>query len=124
MTDADLPAILKAMRDRAGFEAACTAEPIGTRSCDDVTLLVMAIEDVLKPHQPGRVTILGALCKHHENHRHFSITSTEADGVRACPDCTATVYNSCTGCGPQVNVDACPVRTVITRALAAARTPA
>ena len=85
--------------------------------------LVAALEAVLKLHQPGRVMILGALCKRHESHRHFSITSTEADSVRACQDCTATVYRSCTGCGPQVSVDACPNRAAITAALIAKETP-
>lgn len=79
--------------------------------------LLAAIEAVLKPHQPGRVTIYGSLCKHHANHRDFSITRAEADGVRACPDCTATVYPSCSGCGPHVSADACPVRAAITAAL-------
>ncbi len=79
--------------------------------------LLAALRAVLEPHKPGRVTILGALCKHHENHRHFSITRTEADDVRACPDCAATVYTSCAGCGPRVSVDACPVRETVTREL-------
>lgn len=85
---------------------------------EDIPRLVAAIEAALKPHQPGRVTIYGNLCKLHENHRHFSITRTEADDVRACPDCAATVYPSCTGCGPHVSADACPVREAITTALA------
>ena len=72
---------------------------------------------VLANHQPGPVVILGRLCRRHENHRHFSITRTEADDVRACPDCTASVYTSCTGCNPQVSVDTCPDRLAITRAL-------
>jgi hypothetical protein len=80
--------------------------------------LLAAVEAALKLHQPGCVTILGALCKRHRSHRFFSITSTEADDVRSCPDCAATVYNSCTGCGPQVSVDSCPTRNGITAALA------
>jgi hypothetical protein len=80
--------------------------------------LLAAAEAVLKLHGPGRVTILGALCKRHENYRFFSITSTEADAVRACRDCAVTVYSSCTGCGPQMDVDACPTRAAITAALA------
>jgi hypothetical protein len=85
--------------------------------------LLAALDAVLKLHQPGRVTILGALCKRHENHRHFSITRTEADDVRACPDCVARVYISCAGCGPQVSVDACPVRAAITAELTKGVTP-
>lgn len=81
-------------------------------------LLLGAVIAVLEDHQPGRIVIYGSLCRRHENHRYFSITSTEADGVRACPDCTATVYASCTGCGPQVSADACPVRSAIGRELA------
>jgi len=79
--------------------------------------LLVAVERVLELHQPGRVKVFGYTCKRHENHRFFSITRTEADDVRACRDCTATVYSSCTGCGPQVSVDACPVREAITAAL-------
>jgi hypothetical protein len=80
-------------------------------------LLIAAIEKVLDLHQSGCVTILGALCKRHENHRHFSITSIEADDVRACPDCVARVYVSCAGCGQHMSADACPVRLIITREL-------
>ena len=80
--------------------------------------LLAAVEAVLKPHQSGPVTILGSLCKRHENHRFFSVTRTEADAVRACPDCPATVWTSCAGCGPQVSADACLVREAITAALA------
>jgi hypothetical protein len=87
----------------------------------DVPLLLGAVEAVLKLHQPGRIMIFGYTCERHEAHRFFSITATEADDVRACPDCKATVYNSCTGCGPQVSVDACPVREAITSALTGAQ---
>lgn len=87
------------------------------RSARDVPRLLAAVEAVLKDHQTGRVTVLGSLCERHENHRYFSITATEATDVRACPDCTATVYDSCTGCGPQVPVDRCPPRNAITCAL-------
>ena len=48
MADGGVTATLREMLDRAGFEAACTAAPIGTRSCDDATLLVGAIREVLK----------------------------------------------------------------------------
>jgi hypothetical protein len=52
MAETDLTATLKEMLDRAGFEGACTADPIGTRSCDDARLLLAAIEAVLVLHQP------------------------------------------------------------------------
>jgi hypothetical protein len=48
----DLAAMLKAMRDRAGLEAASTAAPIGTRSCDDVVILAVTLETVLAFHRP------------------------------------------------------------------------
>jgi hypothetical protein len=80
--------------------------------------LLAAVEAALKLHGPGCVTILGALCKRHENHRFFSITATEADDVRACRDCEATVYTSCAGCGTGASVEACPTRAAITTALA------
>jgi hypothetical protein len=83
----------------------------------DEARLVAAVEKVLEPHRPGRVTILGALCGRHENHRHFSITRTEAEGIRSCPDCKATVYTSCAGCGPQVSAEECRVRAAITAEL-------
>ena len=40
-----------------------------------------------------------------------------AADVTACPDCPATVYVSCAGCGPHVPLDSCPVRTAISAAL-------
>ena len=79
--------------------------------------LLAAVERVLELHQPGRIKVFGYTCKSHEQHRFFSITSTEAGDVRACGQCTATVYNACTGCGPRVSVDACPVREAVTTAL-------
>ena len=82
-----------------------------------VRSLLKAVEAVLKPHQRGPVVILGALCPRHENHRYFSITAVEAADVIACPECTATVRDSCAYCGPQVPWDACPVRTAVSRAL-------
>jgi hypothetical protein len=84
---------------------------------EDVPRLLAAVEAVLAVHQAGRFVVLGSLCAHHESHRFFSITSTEAASVRACQNCTATVYCSCAGCGPQVGLDLCPVRQAITRAL-------
>jgi hypothetical protein len=84
---------------------------------EDVPRLLAAVEAVLEQHRPGRIGILGALCPRHENHRHFSITSMEATDVVACQDCSATVYDSCTGCGPQMRLDSCPARTAISRAL-------
>lgn len=76
-----------------------------------------AVEAVLAQHQPGRVAILGALCSRHKDHRYFSITSTEAADVAACPDCAPHVYVSCEGCGPQKPLDSCPVRSAIIREL-------
>lgn len=83
----------------------------------DVPRLLAAVEAVLKPHQRGPIVILGALCPRHENHRYFSITAVEAADVIACPECTATVRDSCAYCGPQVPREACPVRAAISRAL-------
>ena len=121
----DLVATLAGIRERS---AAALEFPMSgfaedsirccTQSAMDVPLLLGAVERLLEDHRPGRIVIYGSLCRHHENHRYFSITSTEADDVRACPDCTATVYASCTGCGPQVSADACPVRATIGRGLA------
>jgi hypothetical protein len=79
--------------------------------------LLAAVEAVLAQHQPGRIAVLGVLCSRHKDHRYFSITSVEAAGVTACPDCTATVYDSCTGCGLPVPMDSCPTRTAISREL-------
>lgn len=86
-------------------------------SAADVPHLLAAVEAVLKPHQRGPIVILGALCPRHENHRYFSITAVEAADVIACPECTATVRDSCAYCGPQVPREACPVRAAISRAL-------
>lgn len=83
----------------------------------DALRLVAALEAVLKQHQRGRVVIVGALCPRHESHRHFSITGSEAADVAACPECAAMVYNSCTGCGPQVPLDSCPAVRAISAAL-------
>lgn len=79
--------------------------------------LLAAVERLLELHRPGRSTILGDLCARHANHRFFSITRTEADAVRDCPDCVATVYSSCAGCGSHMSMDACPVVLIITREL-------
>lgn len=76
-----------------------------------------ALEALAKPHQPGRHVVFGDVCQRHEYHPYFSITALEAADVKACPDCKATVYVSCAGCGPQVSLDACPVRQTITREL-------
>jgi hypothetical protein len=84
-------------------------------------LLLGAVERVLELHQPGRIRVFGYTCEHHEAHRFFSITATEAQAVRDCPACKATVYHSCTGCGTGVSVDACPVREAITAALTGAQ---
>lgn len=84
---------------------------------DDVPRLLMALDEVLKPHQPGRYVIMGGLCSHHASHRYFSITSKEAADVQACPGCAATVYRSCAGCGSQVPAEQCPTRNAIAAAL-------
>lgn len=83
----------------------------------DASKLADAVEAVLALHGPGRIALVGRLCKRHENHRHFSITSVEAADVVRCPDCTATVYDSCAGCGTQTRLAQCPVRSAITTAL-------
>jgi len=83
--------------------------------------LVAAAGAVLKPHQPGRIVVFGPVCKDHEAYPNFSITATEAARVRACPDCTATVYTSCTGCHQSVPLDSCPVRSAISRELAGSK---
>ena len=109
---------LEEIRKRSDWASDRYAEVSAVReSAADVLVLLRFVDAVLNLHQPGRIVISGSLCKRHENHRFFSITATEADDVRACPDCKATVYNACTGCGPHVSVDACPVRAAITREL-------
>ena len=75
------------------------------------------LDAVLDQHRPGRIAILGSLCGSHESHRFFSITHIEAADVAACPDCTATVFDSCAGCGTSVRLDQCPARAAISRAL-------
>jgi len=115
-------ATLTAIRDEALGSIAYAGNhacPDAGSSCSahNALRLLAAVEAVLKDHQPGRVKVFGYTCKSHEQHRFFSITSTEAGDVRACGQCTATVYNACTGCGPQVSVDACPVREAVTTAL-------
>ena len=123
MADQDLLAVkLAAIRERA--EQITTEHDEG--DCDlngdtctghDAERLLAAVEALLAPHQPGCAVILGALCLYHAGHRFFSITSAEAADVAACPDCTATVYVSCAGCGTQVPLDSCPVRSAATTAL-------
>jgi hypothetical protein len=80
-----------------------------------VPVLLAAVEAVLALHQPGPFVLLGALCKDHAVCRDFSITSNEADRVRACPDCSATVRVSCT-CG-YPDIERCPHREAITAKL-------
>jgi hypothetical protein len=121
MPDADLSSALDAIRKRA--HAASRAKPSAgptvaeLASAADVPRLLAAVTDLLALHQPGVVVILGDLCKQHENHRFFSITATEAAGVRDCPDCQATVYNACTGCPSPSRLDRCHARQAIARAL-------
>lgn len=115
MSDDKLAAELDAMRPLiSGYETILTAvsNPLGACS----VRLLDAVDAVLALHQPGPFAILGHLCKRHEMHRYFSITSTEADHVAACPDCTATVRRSCTGC-LHTGIDACAVRVAVSRAL-------
>ena len=99
MTDSDkVAAALAGMRERndqwiasmALTEASVNDSPFG-----DLRRALAAVEAVLEMHQPGRIMVLGALCKDHEGYRHFSITSTEAARNRACPDCAATANVSC-----------------------------
>jgi len=95
--DDELAAYLaKALEVAAQDQERDYGDPPG-ESCGYVHRLVKAIEAALKPHQPGRNRLSGALCSVHENHRFFSITQREADDVAACPDCPATVYTSCDG---------------------------
>lgn len=84
---------------------------------EDVPRLLAAVDEVLKPHHPGRIAVIGALCGTHENHRYFSITQPEAAAVIACPDCAATVYASCAECGEGTPFTQCTVRAAITSAL-------
>jgi hypothetical protein len=77
--------------------------------------LLAAVEAVLALHQPARFIVLGVVCETHEAYPHFSITSIEAQHVRACPDCKATVSVSCT-CG-HADIDYCPHRLAVTREL-------
>ena len=93
------------------------SEALISAGCYYAPRLLAAVEAVLAQHQPGRVLITGALCPRHENHRHFSITGTEAASVRDCPDCAASVWTSCAGCPPQMPLDSCPVRSAISAAL-------
>jgi len=98
-------------------ETGAMAHRLSDAAVIDVPRLLAALDGVLAQHQRGRIVILGALCSRHEAHRHFSITSVEAASVVACQECAATVYDSCTGCGPQVRLDSCPARTAISAAL-------
>lgn len=74
-----------------------------------------ALDAVLALHQPGPAVVLGALCRDHRVLRNFSITAAEADRLRDCPRCSATVTLSC-GCGHH-DVESCPHRVAITREL-------
>jgi hypothetical protein len=78
----------------------------------DFGRLLAATEAVAALHQPGRFVVLGAVCKEHEAYPNFSITSTEAQHLKDCPDCPATVSVSCT-CG-YPDLDRCPHRAAIT----------
>lgn len=93
----------------------------GVRSRDqgtsDAPWLLAAVEAALAIHQPGRYVLLGHLCARHENHRLFSITSTEVVDVSACSRCTAGVLRPCTGCGGYTPFEQCPTRQAIGRGL-------
>lgn len=78
----------------------------------DFGRLLAATEAVAALHQPGRFVVLGAVCKEHEAYPNFSITSTEAQHLKDCPACPATVSVSCT-CG-YPDLDRCPHRVAIT----------
>lgn len=116
--DDTLSAELDAIRDRHWHSfAPGAARARLIEAAEDVPRLLTAVDAVLAPHQPGPFTIIGKLCKRHESHRYFSITRTEAAGVRDCADCTASLYTSCAGCGQYVSLDSCPVRSPILAAL-------
>jgi hypothetical protein len=85
------------------------------KSATDVPHLLAAVEAVLDMHRPGHIKLLGSVCQDHEAFPHFSITSTEADRVRACAACAATVCVTCT-CG-YVEFDRCPHRAAISSAI-------
>lgn len=61
----------------------------------DFGRILAVAEAVTAFHQPGPYALLGALCPEHEACRNFSITSSEADRVAACPKCSATVQRTC-----------------------------
>ena len=109
---------------RIGYLRACMDAAIQQPEAFDLPVLLgdwgqalEALAAVLALHQPGRVMILGKLCRKHEDYRHFSISATEADEVGQCPACMATVYVSCTGCGVPRPLDDCPDRRAISAAL-------
>jgi len=114
----DLAAWITAARDRNQLwitsmkltEASVRDSPFG-----DLERALAAVERVLELHQPGRIIVLGAVCEKHEQYPNFSITSIEAQRVRDCPDCKATVSVSCT-CG-YADVERCPHRLAITAEL-------
>lgn len=87
------------------------------RWLDDVPALAAAVEAVLAPHRPGRIVIMGSLCAAHEAHRHFSITGTEAQAVRDCPECAGEPFVICTGCAGATAFTGCPVRKTVAAAL-------
>jgi hypothetical protein len=91
---------------RVGYLRACIGAAQVAPEAFDLSVLLGgfaaalgALEAVLALHVPGRVMIMGSLCAKHEAHRHFSISITEANDVRDCPDCGAAVLTTCTGCG-------------------------
>ena len=121
MPDAPADPVAATLADaRHGFDAALdwrTGPNVGLQqaNAERGSALLAAVEAVLAHHQPGRYLLIGLLCGKHEDHRYFSITGNEAQGIRDCPDCTPTVSVSCTGCG--VALDQCPDRKAISAAL-------
>jgi len=125
---ADLTSALKEIRGRIALVNSPAVEPVPVPGDDagnarlrlwleDAPRLLALTDAVLDLHKPGRVTIVGALCPEHENHRFFSITRTEAADVAACPDCAGAVYETCAGCGTSARLDRCPIREAVSRAL-------
>jgi hypothetical protein len=87
----------------------------------DLRKALTALKAVLAFHQRSRFVLHGALCKDHAVCRDFSITSIEADHVRECPDCSATVSVSCT-CG-HPDIERCPHREAIAAELLTKESP-
>jgi hypothetical protein len=118
-------AALSAIRKRqATLAAADWSDPdygpaaMETAAYEDVPRLLAAVDAVLALHQEGPYSLRGALCREHDNYRHFSITSDEASDeasrVAACTDCQVTVKRMCSCRDAEWP---CANRRAITRAL-------